>query len=211
MKLILLGAPGAGKGSQAKRLVERYGIPQLSTGDLLRAAVRAGTPLGLEAKGYMDSGGLVPDEVVIGLVRERLAEPDCAKGFILDGFPRTAAQAEALGGITDVDAVVSLNVDQEVIIRRLTARRSCHCGAVYNTVSIPPKVEGVCDECSGKLYQRKDDNEATIRQRFANYESQTAPLIDYYEAKGVLHRVRGGTTVDETFGRITPVLDPVAG
>lgn len=211
MRLILLGAPGAGKGSQAKRLVERYGIPQLSTGDLLRAAVRAGTPLGMEAKGYMDSGGLVPDEVVIGLVRERLKDEDCAGGFILDGFPRTAAQAEALGEITAIDGVVSLNVDQEVIIGRLTARRSCHCGAVYNVVSIPPKVEGVCDHCGAALYQREDDNEATIRQRFANYEAQTAPLINYYEARGVLHRVQGGTTVDETFGRIRPILDELAG
>ncbi len=210
MKLILLGAPGAGKGSQAQVLVKEYGIPQLSTGDLLRAAVRTGTPLGKEAKAFMDAGKLVPDEVVIGLVRERLAEPECAAGFILDGFPRTVPQAQALAELTAIDAVVSIEVSQDVIIGRLTARRSCKaCGAVYNVVSYPPKVEGVCDACGGEVYLRDDDREETIRQRFATYEAQTRPLIDHYAAQGILHSVQGGDTVEETLGRVRAILDPL--
>ncbi len=208
MKIILLGAPGAGKGSQAKLIVEEYGIPQLSTGDLLRAAVREGTELGLQAKKYMDAGELVPDELVIGLAKERMAQPDCAKGFILDGFPRTVAQAEALEGITDIDAVINIDVPQEVIVKRLTARRSCReCGAVYNLDSMPPKVPGKCDVCGGELYQRDDDNEETIRKRFAAYEAQTKPLIAYYTDKGILHTVAGGETVEDTFSRVKPILD----
>ena len=208
MKIILLGAPGAGKGSQAKMMVEEYGIPQLSTGDLLRAAVHAGTPLGLEARKFMDAGKLVPDDVVIGLVRERLKEPDCAGGFILDGFPRTVAQAEALGRITPIDAVIDIEVPHGVIIERLTARRSCKsCGQVYNLVSIPPRVPGVCDKCGGELYQRDDDREETILERLETYEAQTRPLIGYYAERGILHTVQGGDTVEDTFGRARPILD----
>ena len=208
MKIVLLGAPGAGKGSLAKAAVRKYGVPQLSTGDLLRSAVRDGTQLGLEAKVYMDAGDLVPDEVVIGLAKERMAQEDCARGFILDGFPRTVAQAEDLERETSIDAVIDIDVPQDVITRRLMARRSCKsCGAIYNLVSSPTRVEGVCDACGGETYQRDDDKEETIRQRFATYEAQTAPLMDFYQSRGLLHTVSGGNTVEETFDKITPILD----
>ncbi|MDY0062412.1 MAG: adenylate kinase [Myxococcota bacterium] len=208
MKIILLGAPGAGKGSQAKLMVDTYQIPQISTGDLLRTAKAAGTPLGLEAQRYMDAGLLVPDEVVIGLVRERLAQPDCQGGFILDGFPRTLPQAEALARITDIDRVLSIEVAPEVIIGRLTSRRSCQkCGQVYNLVSYPPRTAGVCDSCGGELYLRDDDREETIRKRFETYEAQTRPLIQHYRDQGLLLTVQGGDTVEETFSRARPLLD----
>jgi adenylate kinase len=212
MKIILLGAPGAGKGSQAKLMVDTFGIPQISTGDLLRAAKAAGTPLGLEAKGFMDAGLLVPDAVVIGLVRERIAAPDCAAGFILDGFPRTLAQATALAEITAIDAVISIEVDQQVIVSRLTSRRSCRkCNRVYNLVSYPPKVADVCDDCGGEIYLRDDDREETIKQRFATYEAQTRPLAEHYAALGLLHPVTGGDTVGDTFALTRPILDALRG
>ncbi len=213
MRLILLGPPGAGKGTQAKRLIERYGIPQISTGDILRAAVREGTELGRKAKQYMDAGQLVPDEVVIGIIRERLKEADCARGFILDGFPRTVPQAEALKGVLAelgqaLDHVVSIEVPDEDLVERLTGRRTCRgCGAMYHVRFSPPKQDGVCDRCGGELYQRDDDREDTIRARLKVYHDQTAPLVAFYEGEGLLRRVDGVGSVDEIYGRILGVLE----
>jgi len=197
MKLILLGPPGAGKGTQAKMLMDRFGIPQISTGDILRAAVKEGTPMGLKAKAFMDAGGLVPDEVVVGIVRERLQKADCATGFILDGFPRTVPQADALkesliGLGKDLDAVVSLEVDVEALVERLTGRRTCSdCGRGFHVRFDPPVVEGKCDSCGGELLQRDDDQEATIRHRLAVYNEQTSPLVDYYHSAGLLTAIDG--------------------
>ncbi len=202
MNLILLGPPGVGKGTQAKLLIDRFGIPQISTGDILRAAVKELTPMGAKAKGYMDSGALVPDEVVIGIVEERLAQADCQKGFILDGFPRTVPQADALGQVLSgmgksIDHVVSLSVNKAELLKRLTGRRACaNCGAGYHVDFAPSKVAGVCDACSGQLVQREDDKEETILNRLAVYEAQTAPLIAYYQAAGLLRSVDGLGTVE---------------
>ena len=207
MNIVLLGAPGAGKGTQAEKLIEAYGIPQISTGDILRAAVAAGTELGLEAKRFMDAGDLVPDKVVIGLVKTRLAEPDTDKGFILDGFPRTTAQAEALDADLvaigkAIDSAIAIIVDHEVIVARLTARRVCRaCGAI-TTVS----AGATCPKCGGELYQRDDDNEATVRNRLEVYARSTAPLIDYYRAKGLLHEIDGDRPVDDVFAEVQAVL-----
>ncbi|WP_025324268.1 adenylate kinase [Deferrisoma camini] len=212
MRLILLGPPGAGKGTQAKRLIERYGIPQISTGDILRAAVRDGTDLGKKAKQYMDAGKLVPDEVVIGIIEERLQEADCANGFILDGFPRTVAQADALNRVLAnlgqaIDHVVSIEVPDEELVERLTGRRTCRgCGAMYHVKFSPPKAQGVCDKCGGELYQRDDDREETIRARLKVYHEQTAPLVEYYEKAGLLRRIPGQGSVDEIYARIEGVL-----
>ncbi len=212
MNIIMLGPPGAGKGTQAKMLVEKLGIPQISTGDMLRAAVKEGTELGKKAKEYMDAGKLVPDEVVIGIVKERLAQPDCEKGFILDGFPRTIPQAEALDKVLEelgkkIDYVINVAVPNEELITRLTGRRTCRqCGAMYHVVFNPPKVEGKCDKCGGELYQRDDDKEETIRQRLEVYEAQTAPLIEYYEKKGVLYNIDGTGSIEEIFQNILKVL-----
>ncbi len=197
MKLILLGPPGAGKGTQAKMLMDRFGIPQISTGDILRAAVKEGTPMGVKAKSFMDAGGLVPDEVVVGIVRERLQKSDCAQGFILDGFPRTVQQADALKMNLDelgkdLDAVVSLDVDVEALVERLTGRRTCkNCGRGYHVKFDPPAVAGKCDACGGELLQRDDDKEATIRHRLEVYNEQTSPLVDYYRNSGLLTAVDG--------------------
>ena len=191
MKLILLGAPGAGKGTQAEIVSKTLNIPTISTGNILRAAVANKTPIGLKAKEYMDAGALVPDEVIIGIIVERLAEPDCANGYILDGVPRTLPQAEALdkAGIR-FDAVVSLEVSDEEIEQRMTGRRTClKCGATYHVVAAPPKAEGVCDKCGAELTQRKDDKPETVRARLATYHKETEPLKGYYEAKGVLKLV----------------------
>jgi adenylate kinase len=200
--LILLGPPGVGKGTQAKLLIERFGIPQISTGDILRAAVKELTPMGVKAKGFMDSGALVPDEVVIGIVEERLAQDDCSTGFILDGFPRTVAQADALGQVLTgmgrcIDHVISLSVDKDELLKRLTGRRACAgCGAVFHVEFAPPAVEGRCDACGGALFQREDDKEETILRRLAVYDEQTAPLIAYYEACGLLRSVNGLGSVE---------------
>lgn len=202
MNLILLGPPGVGKGTQAKLLIDRFGIPQISTGDILRAAVKELTPMGAKAKGYMDSGALVPDEVVIGIVEERLAQADCQKGFILDGFPRTVPQADALSQVLSgmgksIDHVVSLSVNKGELLKRLTGRRACaNCGAGYHVDFAPSKVAGVCDACSGQLVQREDDKEETILNRLAVYEAQTAPLIAYYQAVGLLRSIDGLGTVE---------------
>ena len=197
MKLILLGPPGAGKGTQAKMLTERFAIPQIATGDILRGAVQAGTPLGVQAKAFMDAGALVPDDVVIGIVRERLQQADCHQGFILDGFPRTVAQADALQGSLaalgrQLDRVVSLTVDADALVARLTGRRTCRgCGRGYHVAFDPPRSADRCDACGSELYQREDDREATIRKRLAVYAQQTEPLIEYYRAAGALIELDG--------------------
>ncbi len=212
MNLILLGPPGAGKGTQAKRLVEKYGIPQISTGDILRAALKAGTELGREAKKFMDAGQLVPDEVVIGIIRERVKADDCKGGFMLDGFPRTIKQAEALDDVlakmgSRIDHVVSIEVADAELIKRLTGRRTCPaCGAGFHVMFDRPKVEGVCDKCGGRLIQRDDDNEATVTNRLKVYKAQTEPLIAYYKGKGLLRSIDGVGGMEDIFGRIVAAL-----
>jgi len=213
MNLILLGAPGAGKGTQAKAIVEKYGIPQISTGDMLREAVAKGTELGKKAKEYMDKGELVPDEVVIGIVRDRLQEKDTEKGFILDGFPRTIKQAEALDEMLselkkDIDAVINVAVPEEEVVKRIVNRRSCkNCGAVYHLIYKPPKEEGKCDKCGGELYLRDDDKEETVRERFSVYRAQTEPLIEYYSKKGLVKNIDGTKSIDEVTADIMKVLE----
>ncbi len=213
MKLVLLGAPGAGKGTQAKKLIEKFDIPQISTGDILRKAVADGTALGKEAKSYMDKGELVPDAVVIGLVKERIAQDDCKKGYILDGFPRNTSQAEALDKVladmgAPVDVALSVDVDKDVLMRRLTGRRTCKgCQQMYNVYFSPPKKDGTCDKCGGELYQRDDDKEETINNRLDVYEKSTAPLIEYYSKKEILKPVNGIGSIDEIFSSICFVLE----
>ena len=203
MNLALLGPPGAGKGTQAKAICDKFAIPHVATGDILRAAVKNETPTGMQAKAYMDAGELVPDEVVVAIVAERLAQTDCAKGFLLDGFPRTVAQAEALDGILAdagkaIDQVVYFDVSEEAVVERLSGRRMCRgCNANYHVRYIPPKKPGVCDKCGGELYQRDDDQEQTIRERLRVYQASTAPLIEYYEKKGALARIPSDRSVEE--------------
>lgn len=209
MKLILLGAPGAGKGTQAEILKTKLGIPTISTGNILRSAMKNGTPVGLKAKEYVDNGKLVPDDVIIGIITERLQEPDCANGYILDGVPRTIAQADALeaAGIR-FDAVVAIEISDERIIERMSGRRVCEaCGSSYHIVNIPPKVAGVCDGCGGKLVQRKDDNPETVKARLEVYHKETEPLKDYYQAKGILKSVEDQPTVAGTTQAILAVLE----
>ena len=208
MKLILLGAPGAGKGTQADIIKQKLGIPTISTGNILRAAVKNGTPTGQKAKAFLDAGKLVPDDVIIGVINERLQESDCANGYILDGVPRTIVQAEALeqAGIR-FDAVVALEVPDQRIVDRMGGRRVCeHCGASYHVVHIPPKTEGVCDACGGKLVQRKDDCPETVLNRLEVYHKETEPLKGLYEARGVLKTVEDLPTVEETTQAILKVL-----
>jgi len=212
MRIVLLGAPGAGKGTQAKKLIEKYGMPQISTGDLLRAAVAAGTPLGKEAKSFMDKGELVPDSVVLGMVEERLKQDDCKKGYILDGFPRNTAQAEALDKMLaalnmSLTAALSVDVPFEDLMKRLTGRRTCKsCGQMYNIYFKAPAKEGVCDKCTSELFQRDDDKEATIKKRLEVYSLQTEPLIGYYKKKGILKSVSGTGSIDEIFKKVTDTL-----
>ena len=208
MKLILLGAPGAGKGTQAEILSKMLGIPTISTGNILRAAIKDGTPVGLEAKHYMDAGKLVPDEVIIEIIHERVAEEDCKDGYILDGVPRTIAQAEFLekAGIV-FDHVVSLEISDEVIMDRMGGRRVCeHCGASYHVVAVPPKAEGVCDSCGGKLVRRKDDEPETVRARLEVYHKKTEPLKAYYAERGLLRPVENQPTVAANSEAILRVL-----
>ncbi len=212
MKLLIMGRPGAGKGTQAANIREYYHIPHISTGDMFRAAIKNQTKLGVTAKGYMDQGLLVPDEVTIGIVRERLSEPDCQKGFLLDGFPRTIAQAEALDQIlkdngVQLDAVLDVNVPADILIRRMVGRRVCKsCGATYHIEFNAPKQEGICDVCGTKLIQRADDNEATAQNRLAVYDQQTAPLLEYYNKKHLLKTVNGDQPLDKVFEDIKVVL-----
>ena len=208
MKLILLGAPGAGKGTQAEILCKKLGIPSISTGNILRAAIKDGTPTGIQAKSYIDAGKLVPDEVIIGIVNERLSQDDCAKGYILDGVPRTIAQAEALekAGIR-FDAVVSIEISEDEILRRMSGRRVCEaCGSSYNVEAIPPRVEGICDNCGGKLIQRKDDTPETVRERLKVYHTETEPLVDFYGDRGLLKRVAVSGSKEATTEAILAAL-----
>ncbi len=211
-RIVLLGAPGAGKGTQAKMLIEEFKIPQISTGDILRKAVADGTPLGKEAKAIMEQGGLVSDKIVLGLVEERLKQPDCKEGFILDGFPRNTAQAEALDKLlagANMPLTVALTVDVEKgeLMKRLTGRRTCKgCQQMYNIYFTPPKKDGVCDKCGGALFQRDDDKEETIKKRLDVYDTQTAPLIDYYSKKGIMKTVMGVGSINDIFNKVVAAL-----
>jgi adenylate kinase len=207
MNLILLGAPGAGKGTQASYISKRYHIPHISTGDMLRTAVSRDTELGMKAKSYMNAGELVPDELVISIIKERLSEKDCKKGFLLDGFPRTIQQAKSLDAITKISSVIFISVPDEVVISRLSGRRSCTCGAVYHIESAKPKKEDICNSCGGKLYQREDDNEKTVSNRLAQFNKQTQPLIEYYREKGVLNPVDGTKAIDDISKEIEGILE----
>lgn len=212
MNLVLMGLPGAGKGTQAEKIVEQYGIPHISTGDMFRAAMKEGTELGLKAKAFMDEGALVPDEVTIGIVRERLSKEDCENGFLLDGFPRTVPQAEALESMLDglnkkIDYVLNIDVDQSILMERLTGRRICkNCGATYHLVFNPPAVEGVCDRCGGELYQRADDNAETVQNRLEVNMKQSKPLLDFYTKKGYLRNIDGQRDISEVFADIQALL-----
>jgi adenylate kinase len=211
MNIILFGPPGAGKGTQAKKMVDFYGIPQISTGDILRANVREGTELGLAAKAYMDKGELVPDEVLIGIIKNRLKEQDCSKGFILDGYPRTVPQADALAVILDeiekpIDVVLNLEVPDEVLVGRISGRLMCKCGASYHTISNPPKNNNICDICGGEVFQRADDKEDAVQNRLNVYKKQTQPLIAYYAKQGILVTLDGTKDMEKVFKDIKAVL-----
>ena len=212
MKIILMGPPCAGKGTQAEKLVELYQIPHISTGDMFRKAQKDGTELGLKAKEYMEQGQLVPDEVTVGIVRERLAEADCKDGFLLDGFPRTVQQADALDGILKdlgmvLDRVINIEVDKAFLVDRLTGRRVCRtCGATFHVVNKAPKVEGVCDKCGGELYQRNDDKIETVSNRLDVYAAQTAPLIEYYQSKGIMSSIDGSKSMEDVLADIRSAL-----
>ncbi|GAM14792.1 MULTISPECIES: adenylate kinase [Mesobacillus] len=212
MNLVLMGLPGAGKGTQADKIVGKYNIPHISTGDMFRAAIKEGTELGLQAKSFMDKGELVPDEVTIGIVRERLSKADCENGFLLDGFPRTVAQAEALDTMLadlgkKIDFVINIDVDQSILMERLTGRRICkNCGATYHLVFNPPAKEGVCDRCGGELYQRADDNAETVQNRLDVNVQQTKPLLNFYEDKGYLRNINGQQDIDVVFADIEELL-----
>ena len=204
MKIVLLGAPGAGKGTQAEVLVKKLFLPHISTGDMFRAAISAGTDLGLEAKSYMDKGQLVPDEVTVGIIKDRISQADCREGFLLDGFPRTLAQAEALDTLL---AEMNISVPADRLITRLTGRRMCRqCGAIYHLLYNAPQKENVCDVCGGELYQRSDDKEETVRNRLKVYETQTAPLIAYYQEKGLLHEINGDQPINEVMVELGQAL-----
>lgn len=213
MNIILMGLPGAGKGTQASEIVKKYPIPHISTGDMFRKAIKEETDLGKEAKSYMDRGELVPDEVTIGIVRERLVEEDAKKGFLLDGFPRTVEQADALNEILSdldrkVDAVINIEVAEEELMNRLTGRRICEvCGTTYHLVFNPPKVEGVCDLDGGKLYQREDDNPETVANRLSVNVKQTKPLLDFYENQGVLKNIDGSRQIDNVTEDVIQILE----
>lgn len=212
MNILFMGPPGAGKGTQAERIVSEFRIPHISTGDAFRQAMSQGTPLGVQAKSYVDQGLLVPDEITNGIVKERLQNPDCAKGFLLDGFPRTIAQAEALDGMLAemgrrIDHVINLTVDRKLLLGRLTGRRICKsCGATYHVLFNPPRVENVCDKCSGELYQRSDDTEEKVGTRLDEYAKKTAPLLEYYDKKGILRQVDGEQDIDKVTAEISSLL-----
>ncbi len=212
MNIIFMGPPGAGKGTQAERIVEEFHIPHISTGDMFRAAIGQGTPLGLEAKKYLDQGLLVPDEITIGIVRERLQQQDCDNGFLLDGFPRTISQAEALDDMLasmgkQIDHVINLSVDRAQLLARLTGRRICRsCGATYHVLFNPPQKENVCDKCSGELYQRSDDTEEKVGTRLDEYITKTAPLLEYYNKRQLLRQIDGEQEIDAVTAEICSLL-----
>ncbi|MCM3723519.1 MULTISPECIES: adenylate kinase [Solibacillus] len=212
MNIVLMGLPGAGKGTQADKIVEKYAIPHISTGDMFRAAIKEGTELGLQAKSFMDQGALVPDEVTIGIVRERLSQPDCEKGFLLDGFPRTVPQAEALDSILEelgrpVEHTINVQVEKEELIARLSGRRICKtCGTSYHLVFNPPKVDGICDKDGGELYTRADDNPETVTNRLEVNMNQAQPLLDFYKAKGVLTNINGQQEISKVFADLDALL-----
>lgn len=213
MNIVLMGLPGAGKGTQADKIVEKYAIPHISTGDMFRAAIKGGTELGLKAKSFMDDGALVPDEVTIGIVRERLSKSDCDNGFLLDGFPRTVPQATALDALLldlnkNVEYVLNIQVEQEELVKRLTGRRICkECGTAYHLVFNPPQVDGVCDKDGGELYQRADDNPETVTNRLEVNMKQTQPLLDYYSDKGVLTNINGQQDIHKVFADLNAHLE----
>ncbi len=214
VNLVLLGAPGAGKGTQAKMLAGKYGILHISTGDILRENVSNNTELGQKAKEYMDRGELVPDTVLIDIIKDRLSKPDTDNGFLLDGYPRTIPQAVALDYIFSqlgkrLDVVIDIKVQDEELVARLAGRRMCKCGASYHVKFNPPKEDGICNVCSGKLYQRDDDTESSVKTRLVAYYNQTHPLIDYYTDKGLLHTVSGTGDIEDIFGEITVVIDKI--
>ncbi len=207
MRVVLLGAPGSGKGTQAARIVEEFGIPAISTGDMLRAHLHAEDELGRKAKAFMDGGELVPDDLILEMIGIRLAEPDCANGFLLDGFPRTIPQAEALEKVAPPDCALLLEVPDEVIMERMTGRRVCpKCGHTYHVTNIPPKVEGICDNCGEKLVQRDDDKPETVRERLHVYHTQTEPLVDFYRGRGILKSVDGTQKLDKAAAEIFAAL-----
>lgn len=212
MNIALFGPPGAGKGTQAKELSKHYNIPHISTGDILRANVRDGTELGIKAKQYMDKGELVPDEVLIGLIRNRLSESDCDSGYLLDGYPRTIPQADALTDILKeinkpLNSVINIEVSDDELVKRLSGRRSCACGESYHVMFNPPEKEGICNACGAELYQRDDDKEEVIRQRLAVYNDKTKPLIDYYDGADILVNIDGSGAVDAVFKDICKIMD----
>ncbi len=212
MNIILLGPPGAGKGTQAKRISESYSLPHISTGDILRENISNNTALGIKAKSYMSRGELVPDELLITIIKERLGRKDCSGGFLLDGYPRTIPQADALQMILTesgrkLDVVLNIDVDDEELVRRLSGRRMCKCGASYHVDFNPPEKEGICDSCKGKLYQREDDKPDAIRNRLVVYKKQTQPLINYYAGKGLLRTIDGSRDISEIFNDIKKVLE----
>jgi adenylate kinase len=216
VNVIFMGPPGAGKGTQAEKIVSEFQIPHISTGDAFRLAMSQGTALGIEAKGYVDKGLLVPDEITNGIVKERLAQQDCEKGFLLDGFPRTIAQADALGEIVQslnkkIELVINLSVDRSFLLARLTGRRICKsCGATYHVIFNPPQQEGICDKCSGELYQRSDDNEEKVGTRLDEYTNKTAPLLDYYNNRKILREVNGEQDIDAVTQQIGSLLRGLA-
>lgn len=210
MKLVIFGPPSAGKGTQAQKLSKQYGIPQVATGDLLRKAVADKTPLGLKIKSYLDQGKLGPDEVIVQLIKERVAKPDCKNGFLLDGFPRTIGQAKELERMTDIDLVLSIVVDFESLVERAVGRRTCpKCSAVYHIKFNPPMNAGICEKCGSKLIQRDDDKEETVRNRLKVYQEQTAPLVEYYRKKGKLVDIDGSGGIDAVFGRMVDAISHI--
>ncbi len=212
LNIILMGPPGAGKGTQAVRIVDQFHLPHISTGDMFREAIANKTPLGLQAKAIIERGDLVPDDITVGLVKERLSQPDCANGYLLDGFPRTIPQAEALDALApeigrEVNLVIDISATEDVLIERISGRRVCpSCGASYHVKNMKPKVEGICDRCGSELKQRKDDNEASLKVRLENYYKSTAPLIEYYQAQGNYFHFDGTTPADSLFVEIEKLL-----
>jgi len=208
MKLVVFGPPSAGKGTQAQKLSKRYGIPQVATGDLLREQVAKKTPIGVKVKSYLDSGRLGPDDLIVQMIAERVSKPDCADGYLLDGFPRTMGQAKELEKMTDIDLVLNIVVDFEVLVERAVGRRICpKCAAVYHVKFNPPKKEGVCDKCVSQLIQRDDDKEATVRNRLKVYQEQTVPLVEYYRKKGKLVDIDGSGGIDAVQAKMVSAID----